>query len=572
MGEITLKYRYTLLKELGQNPFFITWQARDRLLDRLVVVKVIRSSLGNTVESRKLVAAIQAFQSMMTPGWARWLEGEHDQGQFFIVREYVEGYPLAQKIRLQAPIPWREAVSILRLLSQMVAALHRQGWIHGHLHPANIFISRRGHLKITDAGQAEALVRAYGLLFTQLANPVYLSPEQLRGRPPHIASDLYGLGIVLYELLTGHPPFAPSMPPGSSVIPLPSEKGRDIPPELDRITMRLLQTAPTRRYSSAAELSEDLKRLQQNTSTVSSQEAVSQNISGYRPDSPREPTAAPVPQRKAEVYPVAWKVVRMLIRAWIVIVGVLISAGLCLILVGYGTYRYWEETIPPEVVVPDVSGQRIEEAQENMRKVGLRLAIATEQFSEEVPAGHILRTTPSGGRRVREGRLIQAVVSSGKEVLRTPNLVDRPLSQAREIIQQAGLRIGTEQEVTNDLVPPHYVISQIPSAGEPVEKGGTVSIVVSKGSPNHVGHLGSGDSVQIEETDKERHAGRVKILMPSDPRFQQVKIMVRDSRGERVVYDHVHVGGEEITQEISGIGDTLVKIFLDGRLVQSKSL
>ncbi|MEM2126253.1 MAG: PASTA domain-containing protein [Candidatus Methanosuratincola sp.] len=570
MAEVVLKYRYALLKELGQNPFFHTWQAQDRLLDRLVVIKVVRFPVGDTgnvsvpgnVGPRDFVVAMQKFQSMMTPGWARWLGAESDQGQFFVVREYVEGYPLAQKIRLQAPLPWREAISILRLLSQMVATLHRQGWIHGHLHPSNIFISRQGHLKITDAGQAAALVQVYGILFTQLANPAYLAPEQLRGRPPQVASDLYGLGIVLYELLTGHPPSAPLVTPVPSVIPSPGEERGDIPPELDRITMRLLQSAPARRYSSATELTEDLKRLQQIAFTVSSQQEVRQNVSAAIPPSPR----------RVEVFPLAWRVIRVALRAWVVVVGILLSAGLCLALVVYGTYRYWEATIPPEVVVPDVSGQPLEEAQENLKKVGLRLAVEMEQFSEEVPAGHILHTAPSGGRRVRQGRLIKAVVSSGKEVVSTPNVVDRPLAQAREIIQQAGLRIGMEQEVNNELVPPHYVINQFPSAGDPVEKGGTVNIVVSKGPPDQAGELETEKSVQVEEKEKEKHIGRVKILMPTFPRFQQVKIVVEDSQGERVVYDHVHVGGEEITQEVSGIGSTLVKIFLDGKLVQSKAL
>lgn len=580
MAEVVLKYRYALLKELGQNPFFLTWQAQDRLLDQLVVIKLVRSPVGDTgnvstagsVGPRDFVAVMQPFQSMMTPGWARWLGGESDQGRFFIVREYVEGYPLAQKIRLQAPLPWREAVSILRLLSQMVATLHRQGWVHGHLHPSNIFISRQGHLKITDLGQAAALVQVYGVLFTQLANPVYLAPEQLRGRPPQVVSDLYGLGIVLYELLTGHPPSATLMTPAPSVIPSPGEERGDIPPELDRITMRLLQSAPTRRYSSATELIEDLKRLQQITSTVSSQQEVRQNVSAYSQELSGGSAPIPVSQKKVEVFPLAWRVVRVALRAWVVAVGVLLSAGLCLALLGYGTYRYWEETIPPEVVVPDVSGQPLEEARENMRKVGLRLAVETEQFSEELPAGHILRTVPSGGRRVRQGRLIQAVVSSGKEVLSTPNVVDRPLAQAREIIQQAGLRIGTEQEVDNELVPPHHVISQFPSAGDPVEKGGTVNIVVSKGPPDRAGGIETENLVQVQEKNEEKHVGRVKILMPAFPRFQQVKIVVEDSQGKRVVYDHVHVGGEQITQEVNGVGNTLVKIFLDGKLVQSKTL
>lgn len=577
MPDIVLKHRYELIEELGHNPFFVTWKAQDRLLNRSVVVKMVRplsANIGGSLPPpscsgpEKFIAAMQRVQPLVAPGWARLIEAGNDQGQFFIVREYVAGYLLSQKIRIQAPFSWREAVSILQLLSQMVADLHQQGWVHGHLHPANIFISRQGYLKITDVGQAAALVQAYGTVYAQLANPVYLAPEQRRGRPPQVASDFYGLGVVLYELLTGHPPSPSTLgTPDGSFISLLREKRAEIPRELERITMKMLQSAPTRRYSSAVELREDLKRLQQGVREALNRTEASQITCGLQRNTLTKTSSLPLPQDKTEVSLGVWKVVRSLLRVWVVIVGIGLSTGLCLGLGAYGIYWYWERTIPPEVVVPEVVGQRLEEAQESMRQAGLDF-VEMKQFSDEMPPNHILRTVPPGGRRVRKGRSVQAVVSSGKELLNVPNVVGRTISQAREIIQQAGLQIGLEQEVSDDAVPPGYVVSQVPSAGDPIEKGGHVNLVVSKGPITFKSKQEGEESIQ----EKEIHAGRVKILIPSSPRSQRVKIVVQDSRGERVVYNRMHVGGEEVTQEISGTGNTLVKILFNDQLIQSQTL
>jgi hypothetical protein len=205
-----------------------------------------------------------------------------------------------------------------------------------------------------------------------------------------------------------------------------------------------------------------------------------------------------------------------------------------------------------------------------MAGLGLNLDVVSEQASDEVPANHVLRTTPSEGRTVRKGRHIQAVVSTGKELISTPNVVDRTVDRAREMLQQADLEVGVEQDIHDELTPKGYVISQSPPAGSRLEKGEKVNLVVSKGPATR--KAGTEEEEKQESVKEEIHAGRVKIHVPDQPRLQQVKIVVRDSQGEHVVHDQLHAAGEVISEEVSGIGNTLVEVYLNNRLVQSKTL
>jgi len=563
MANVVIKYRYELVQSLGQTPLFSTWQAHDRLLNQDVVLKLLQPlRAANVTATDAFIKEMNLLRRLVVNRVTRVLECGRDHRNVYVVREYVKGSSLAHRAALQPTMPWRETLNWGLLLAEVLEELHARGVPHGQLHPRNVFLTSEGRLLVTDAVQAVVVARTYRESGPQAADPRYLAPEQRAGQPPSVPSDLFSLGALLYELLAGPSataalqPFPPQEPePLSRFVP-------EAPPEIDQLLGKLLHREPAERYQSAQEVKEALR---------AARESRSQPAPARRPPRPRPPVREPEPPASPPAPSQAWRWLRSGLRVLAVFVGALFFTGLTLAAGAYGFYYWWIITAPPEVVVPDVKGQTFEAARATMAAAGLDLFLGAEQPSEEVPRDGVIYTSPPGGRRVKKGRRIQAVVSTGREKVTVPSVQHKSLERAKEVLQRAGLKPGTEEAVYSETVPAGRVIDQSPPGGERVEKGTVVHLRISQGSrtprspsePEPEGASAAPEEIRM---------GVVKITVPAHPEMQQVKIVVRDEQGERVVYDQLHLAGDTIAEPVEGVGESVVEVYLNEKLVESRAL
>ncbi|HIE52669.1 MAG TPA: serine/threonine-protein kinase [Armatimonadetes bacterium] len=550
MAEEVLLNRYELHETLGEGPLFITWRAYDRKQQCKVVLKLLRPALAmNDAAARTCLATLETFRQQTLPGFVPWTVCAREGGYYFFVREYVSATPLAAWRRSRRTLSWQEAVNLILLLTDLLKPLHERGLVHGHLHPRNIFLLSNGRLCLTDASQALAQFRAFGPPGSRAGDPRYLAPEQRNGQAPTPQSDLFALGAILYELLTGQPLRTRSQQSSSGetdTVALPVKLRSGLPPALNEILFRMLQPNPSSRYPSVEALAEDLRGLK---SRVTGRITARREVKSLAPPWP-------------------WRVLQGIARVLLVLFGILLLTGLLLAAAAAGAYYYWVSTIPEEVIVPDVRGKPVAEAREWLAELGLSLQVIAEQPSDHVPADCILRTRPPGGRHVRAGRNIQAIVSTGKELVTVPNLVDHSLPRARVLLRRVGLRVGTVQRVEDPFIPKDYIISQSPPPGVKMVKGNTVNLRVSKGPPE--GEETAKPPPSLAEMPEKRRLGTVKIVVPPDPRLQRVKIIVRDEEGEHLVHDRLHYAGDIIEEPIEGRGESWVEVYLNDILVERR--
>jgi serine/threonine-protein kinase len=236
-------------------------------------------------------------------------------------------------------------------------------------------------------------------------------------------------------------------------------------------------------------------------------------------------------------------------------------------LAGIGATAYWLllRTLPPEVVVPDVGGLSVVEAQQRLEQKGLGLLVSGEQPSAEVPAGHVIVSKPPPGRRVRRGRNIEVILSTGRELVEVPNVVEQPLESARRRLEQVGLHVGLEQRVWNDLVPEGHVVNQSPAPGIRVEKGSEVVLMVSRGPRPREEEVLPPEAGEVK-------TALVRVVIPPTPPTQHLEIIVRDDLGEHKVVDRYCSGGDEIATEVKGVGEVVVEVYLNEKLVTRRRL
>jgi serine/threonine-protein kinase len=457
--------KYELLEPVGQGGMATVFRAR-RLEDGAVVaVKVLHEHYAHDREFvERFQREARAASQLRHPNIVPVLESGSDRGVHFIVMEFVEGTDLKTLLRRRGRLREEEAVRIAVEVCKALAYAHGQGIVHRDVKPQNILVTPDGAVKVTDFGIARA---ATSVTITEtgtvLGSVHYLAPEQALGNPVGPSADLYALGVVLYELVTGRLPFDGESPITIALRhmydppPPPRSVNPQLSPRLEGIVLRALAKSPLHRYPSAEEFRADLEGR-----TDSWRELPTVVIRG------RETPPTPRPGRKG--------------RRRVSPVGV---AGLLLLVAVGAMVAAWRTVndyfTVAEVVVPDLRGKPVEQAQAILADAGLRLEVLRREHHDRYPVNTVLDQTPPPGMRVREGRVIQVVVSQGPEMVQVPDVTNRPLHEARILITQARLRLGEVREAYHDRVPRGVVIAQEPAAQARVPRSSTVRLVVSKG-------------------------------------------------------------------------------------------
>jgi serine/threonine-protein kinase len=468
----TLGGRYELGELLGHGGMADVRKARDLRLGRTVAVKMLRTDLARdaTFQARFRREAQSAAALNAPSVVAVYDTGEDELDGVrvpYIVMEYVEGQTLRELMRTGERLMPNRALEITAGVLTALEYSHQQGIIHRDIKPANVMLARNGDVKVMDFGIARAVADS-GATMTQTANVLgtaqYLSPEQARGETVDARSDVYSAGCLLYELLTGRPPFQGESPVAvayqhvrENPVP-PSTLNPDIGPEPDAIVMKALTKNPQNRYQSAREMRTDIQRALQGA-TVSAPpvlaEPPTQALTAVT-----EPAADEEKSRKGGYLAL--------------IVGVILA----LALLGVGAWALLGgET--NTVTVPNVVGQSLKKATATIEDAGFVVGNVDAQTSDE-KQNTVLTQSPTADNQAEEGSAIDLVISKGPEQVEVPVLEGFTESEAIERIQEAELVYAGSEDVASD-APVGTVVASDPPAGKLVDIGSEVSLQVSNG-------------------------------------------------------------------------------------------
>ncbi|KXZ14903.1 serine/threonine protein kinase [Bacillus nakamurai] len=481
--------RYHILRPIGGGGMANVYLAEDIILEREVAIKVLRFDFVNDNDFiRRFRREAQSASSLDHPNIVSIYDIGEEGDIYYIVMEYVEGMTLKEYITTHGPLHPKEALSIMEQIVSAIAHAHHNHIVHRDIKPHNILIDHMGHIKVTDFGIATALSSTTITHTNSVLGSVhYLSPEQARGGLATKKSDIYALGIVLFELLTGKIPFD-----GESAVSIalkhlqtetPSAKkwNPSIPQSVENIILKATAKDPFHRYESAEDMEEDIRtafdadRLNEERFSVQDDEEMTKAIPIITDGSEVTP---PEPQKQAEDDDE--KSVKKKKRKWpwvlLAVCFVLITASVLAVTVFPSLF------MPKDVSVPDVKGLEYEKAEALLEKNGLQAdPDVTDIEDEKVQEGLMVKTDPKAGSTVKEGSAVKMYKSIGKAKTQLIDVKGRSIDKAKEALKEKGFKHVNVKEV-NDASDAGTVIDQDPSAGtEMVAGDDEVNLTVSIG-------------------------------------------------------------------------------------------
>ncbi|MBF6173568.1 Stk1 family PASTA domain-containing Ser/Thr kinase [Nocardia blacklockiae] len=486
-----LSSRYELGEIIGFGGMSEVHKARDLRLGRDVAIKVLRADLARDPtfylrfkREAQNAAALNhpAIVAVYDTG-----EAEVDGGPLpYIVMEYVDGDTLRDMVRGKGPLPPRRAMEVIADVCAALDFSHKNGIVHRDMKPANIMINRQGAVKVMDFGIARAIADSSNPM-TQTAAVIgtaqYLSPEQARGEQVDARSDVYSVGCVLFEILTGEPPFTGDSPVAVAYQHvredprLPSLVNPGVPRELDSVILKAMAKNPANRYQTAAEMRADLIRVlggqkphapmvmtdEDRTTILGSMDSSPRSYRTVERDDIDEPDGEEPRDTR-----------RVAVLAGAVLAGVAAIFALFWFLVGPGSK-------PDQVAVPDLSNKSAQVAQDELQKAGFNVA-TQDKADSKVAIGNVIATQPLGGSRAPKGSTITILVSTGPQLVPVPQLAQLTQQQAEQQLKASGLLLdGNIQRDWSSAEDKDKVIRTDPSAGSRIDTGTAVKITLGKG-------------------------------------------------------------------------------------------
>jgi eukaryotic-like serine/threonine-protein kinase len=503
-----LNDRYEIEGVLGQGGMAKVFRGTDRVLGRTVAVKVLSPQFADDQQFvTRFRREAQSAAALNHPNIVSVFD-TGDQGDVhFIVMEYVEGRTLRDAIRAEGPLHPERAVEITEAVARGLSTAHGAGMVHRDIKPGNIMLTGDGEVKVMDFGIART---STGDTLTQtaavLGTASYLSPEQAQGESVDARSDIYSLGCVMYEMLTGRAPFTGDSPVAIAYkhvrddpVP-PSRVNPDIPADVEAIVLKAMAKNPANRYQSAEEMRQDLQRAAQGLPTLATPVLAgdaTQVLGGDDGTAVMEEAPPEEEERRK--------------RRWVPI----LVALLILALLGVAAFFLVRAlTGPPEVPsveVPQVVGLQEEEATARLEREGFQVRVET-RFSDR-RQGRVLEQDPAGGEPADQGSTVTITVSRGPQQVEVPGVVGQSLESAQATLEDAGL-VGevVSEEPSDDFPEPGTVIGQDPGEGDQIEEGGSVALTVSSGPatttvPNLICNTPEEAQGQLEEAGLEYSEG-----------------------------------------------------------------
>ena len=480
-----LSNRYAIVKHLARGGMADVYEAEDTLLNRSVAVKVLHA---NFASDEAFVARFrreaQAAANLSHPNIVAIYDWGKDEGTYFMVMELIRGRTLREILRTEGAILPRRAAEIASEAAAALSVAHQHGVFHRDIKPGNIMITDDGTVKVTDFGIARALDDSEELTRTGavIGTATYFSPEQAQGLPADERSDVYSLGIVLYEMLAGKPPFTGESPVAVAyqhvsepALP-PDAVNPDVPRELAAVVEHAIQKNPDDRYQTAEAFRTDLQRYLAGSEPVAAAAVLAAAPTAVI-NSP--PAPSPYGYTTAETATVEPPPEQRSQTSYWVAVGALVAVLIIALFLLFQLLSGGDETAAT-VEVPDLTGLPAQTAFSTLHELDLKVR-AINETSEDVPVGLVIRTDPGAGAQAPVGSFVDVYVSTGEEEVGVPDLIGENVDVARARIEADGFTVGAiEYKFTED-VDENIVTDQNPSGGTSASPGTPVNLIVSSG-------------------------------------------------------------------------------------------
>jgi serine/threonine-protein kinase len=604
--------RYELIEIIGEGGMATVYKARDRVLDRIVAVKILKDEFSrdkNFVEKFKTEALSAARISH--PNIVNIYDVGQENNIHYIVMELVDGKTLKDMIRSQAPLSIEQAVDIAIMVCDGVHHAHEKGIIHRDIKPHNILITEHGMVKVADFGIARAVSTGTITYGNNIVGSVhYFSPEQARGEAINRTTDIYSIGCILYEMLTGRVPFDADSPITIAlrhihdVPPSPRTINNAIPPALEAIIYKAMEKVPANRFPTALDMRNALLNINQGTAEYAGKRSRNKSVAIANGLEGRDEASV----KKKKIRPAGIALIA------IAIIGLL--SGVMFMMGG--------NIFGKEIAVPDIVGMDYNKAYEELKKIDLILNVIGKEASDTVAKDAVISQDPLKGRKVKANHEINAIISLGSEKVKVPNIIGIDIKVAGERLANSGLNLGNRDDRNDETRPEGMVIAQKPDADTMAKPGTSVNYTVSKGKqPNRItmpdlkgltqdaagkklqdNKLVLGEIKRQESTayfadqvvDQDTAAGvltdegtKVNITLstgpgpvsktqtlefnlPSDQPYYKVVIRVNDARGSREVYSILHKAGDTVSVGINYFGTGSAEVRLNGNLSKTYPL
>lgn len=557
--------RYEIIEKIGEGGMAYVYKARCRLLNRNVAIKVLREEFVNDEEFvKKFRRESQAAASLSHPNIVNVYDVgvEEIQGRsiHYIVMEYIKGKTLKEIIREKGKLSVDETLDYSMQIAEALEHAHKNHIVHRDIKPHNIMITDDGRVKVTDFGIARAATTSTVTNSTNVIGSVhYFSPEQARGGYTDEKSDIYSLGIVMYEMITGKVPYEGDSPISVALkhiegeIQPPREVDSTVPVGLEKVIMKCVQKNQFDRYKSARDLLYDLNRLKfsgvenlmDNTTMVESPTQIMPKIENEDVEHMKKQKAKKKAKNKGNG---GLKPVLLAILLAFIVTGS----------IALGFFKLKDFFIVAEAIVPDLVGMHVDDAEVELEKDGLKLKIDKEIFSSEFDEGEIVSQNVKAGEKVKKGFTIGVTVSKGSELVKVPNLINRNITEIDAILSEYNLVEGEVKYQYSDTVEPNIIMNQSPEPYTEVEIGTKIDIVVSKGPENKPVLMPKLVGLKVKDAENALKAFNLnrgqKIEKPSDEYPEGYVIWQSVEPGVAVepntsVDIHVSTGPEEVPEE-----------------------
>jgi serine/threonine-protein kinase len=629
--------RYELIEKTGGGGMAVVYKAKCHLLNRYVAVKILRPDL---VENEEFVTRFkresQAAASLSHPNIVNMYDVGQEDDIHYIVMEYVDGMTLKEYIRKEGRLSCEEAVRIACQVCSALHHAHENNIVHRDIKPQNILISRDGTAKVADFGIARAVTSATVTMAgaNVIGSVHYFSPEQAKGSYVDKKSDIYSLGIVLYEMVTGVVPFE-----GDSAISValkhiqeqvtpPGELNPDIPKSIQYIIERALEKRLEDRYNDAAEMLSDLKRalkepdgsyVKRITSDSQATRVIprienERHIKDHQVTELNDIDVKNTTENEGET--------RVRRRGWMLTtLSVIAAAAVLFVLFMVVRTIYNQNFAIRNTEVPSIVGYDESTAREILKERGLQLTIEEWQYDESVPEGRIISQNPQEGTNVKTNSKVYVVMSSGVKMITVPDVINLSQRNAEIELENIGLKVGPIEYINSDIAS-GYVVKQEPSAFQDVPEGTEIRLYVSKGpedtsvmvgkytgitedlavemikssnlevgnvyreynseynegivfrqSPHEGANVEHGRKIDIWVSLGEQQSNKKKITITLDGTDRNVRVQIIRTSDDRIIYDKEHNPKEgEIEIVIEDTGVQNYAVWIDNEYFMTKTL
>ena len=478
--------RYQIIKTIGEGGMANVYLANDTILDRNVAVKVLR---GDLADDEKFVRRFQreaiSASSLSHPNIVEMYDVGEDDGNYYIVMEYVDGKTLKSLVKRRGALTLPEVIDIMLQLTSAISCAHDSYIIHRDIKPQNVLILEDGRVKITDFGIAMAL-NSHELTQTNsiMGSVHYLPPEQANGSGSTIKSDIYSLGILMYELITGKIPFKGDNAVEIAIkhmkeqIPSVCKINPDIPQSIENVILKACAKNPKNRYDTVKEMYDDIKN-------ALTEDGLKETRIVYKyPEHDLEETKVmpnlnekkEIPKNKPVKEPKKKETSKLSIAMWVTgSICAFLFILICLIVIIYPKISE-----VPEVVIPNLDGKTVVEAEQELFKLNLKVNSEVIEKKSEKEVGTVIGTNPQIGRTVKEGTVITLIVAKESDLVLIEDYKGKDYKTIKANLENAGLIVITQEENIEEKDQKKYkentVVKQSVEKGTKLEKGSTIVI------------------------------------------------------------------------------------------------